>query len=72
MFTQLGRYKLPDQQLKQDIVMAFIMSGGWLEHRLYGYEQAEEEEELEGIIQSGSRYDSVTEGRSNTELVSRW
>lgn len=35
LFSQLSRYRLPDNNISQDIVMAYILSAGWLEHLLY-------------------------------------
>jgi hypothetical protein len=44
---QLTHYKLPDTKIRQDIVMAFIMSCGWLRRLLWGYLDEDEEDVME-------------------------
>jgi hypothetical protein len=44
---QLTHYKLPDTKIRQDIVMAFVMSCGWMKRLLYGYLDEDEEDALE-------------------------
>lgn len=72
LFTQLGRYTLPDQKIAQDIVMAFILSGGWLEHLLYN--EQDQQEEVEQFVREPrqGRYASEAEDRYTGDRVDRY
>lgn len=74
LFTQLGRYVVPDndKKLVQDIVMAFIMSGGWLEHLMYGEKDQQEETEQNVREFLEGRYSSEALDRYDTEKVDRY
>jgi hypothetical protein len=71
-FTQLGRYKLPDIKLKQDIVMTFIMSAGWLEHLYYfQYDDEEAKDKPIGELPEG-RYLTEEDRFAGGIQDSRW
>lgn len=74
LFTQLGRYVVPDndKKLVQDIVMAFILSGGWLEHLMYGEPDQQEETEQHVREFLEGRYASEVGDRYNREQTNRY
>lgn len=73
MFDQLGRYQLPDTRLKQDIVMALIMSAGWLEHLMYADEETAPRETQASLFNmTDPRYAPEPTGRYATYMEPRW
>jgi hypothetical protein len=46
MFMQLSKYRLPDEHLAQDIVMAIVLGAGWLEGRFHITESGDPQSDM--------------------------